>query len=237
MKTIIITGASGGIGSAISKKLDKTTNNLILIYNKNKPNVTQLKNASVKTLKCDLTNTEQITAIVSQIIKDYKKIDVLINCAGISHFRQIQDTTEMDYYNVFDTNLKSTIMLTAKVSKFMISEQKGAIINISSMWGCVGASLESLYSASKAAINNLTLSLAKELGPSNITVNTICPGLIDTKMNYNLSNETIQEIINNTPIGRIGKPEDVANLVEFLISEKASFITGQIIKVDGGFSL
>ena len=105
------------------------------------------------------------------------------------------------------------------------------------MWGNVGASMESLYSASKAAINKLTLSLAKELGPSNINVNAICPGLINTKMNKNLTKETIDDIINNTPLGRIGSPKDVANLVEFLISEKANFITGQIITIDGGFTL
>ena len=128
-------------------------------------------------------------------------------------------------------------MLTAKVSKHMISEKFGKIINISSMWGVVGSSMESLYSASKAAINNLTLSLAKELGPSNINVNAICPGLIDTKMNKNLTKETIDEIVNNTPLGRIGKPEDVANLTEFLLSEKANFITGQIITIDGGLTL
>ena len=161
----------------------------------------------------------------------------MINCAGKSKFQQIQDTTEKDFYEIIDNNLKSTIMLTSAVSKHMISEQNGKIINISSMWGKVGASMESLYSASKGAINTFTLALAKELGPSNITVNAICPGLIDTKMNNNLSKETIQEIVDNTPVGRIGKPKDVATLTEFLISEKANFITGQIISVDGGFSL
>ena len=105
------------------------------------------------------------------------------------------------------------------------------------MWGNVGSSMESLYSASKGAINTLTLALAKELGPSNIRVNAICPGLIDTKMNQNLSKETIKEIVDNTPIRRIGNAKDVANLVDFLLSEKSSFITGQIISVDGGFSL
>ena len=129
------------------------------------------------------------------------------------------------------------MLLTAHISKNMISNQSGKIVNISSMWGTVGSSMESLYSASKGAINTLTLSLAKELGPSNITVNSICPGLIDTKMNDSLSEETIKSIIDNTPLGRIGTPKDVANLVDFLISEKANFITGQIITIDGGFTL
>ena len=237
MKTIIITGASGGIGFEIAKTLAKEKNNLILIYNSHKPDVKTFKNCNVKLFQCNLTKEREIKLLIEQIIKEYKKIDVLINCAGISKFQQIQDTTESDYFDIFDNNLKSTILTTAAVSKHMISEQKGNILNISSMWGVVGASMESLYSASKAAINNLTLSLAKELGPSHINVNAICPGLIDTKMNKNLTKEAIQTIVDNTPLSRIGTPKDVANLVEFLISEKANFITGQIITIDGGFTL
>ena len=237
MKTIIITGASGGIGSEIAHQLDDINNHLILICNNNDVKIDNIKKANFTIFKCDLTNTNQINSMVNNVISKHKKIDVLINCAGISKFQQIQDTTENDYNEIFNNNLKSTIMLTAAVSKYMISEQYGRIINISSMWGVVGASMESLYSASKGAINTFTLSLAKELGPSNITVNAICPGLINTKMNKTLSEETIKEIVDNTPLNKIGKPEDVANLVEFLISEKANFITGQIITVDGGFSL
>lgn len=237
MKTIIITGASGGIGSEIAHQLDDINNHLILICNNNDVKIDNIKKANFTIFKCDLTNTNQINSMVNNVISKHKKIDVLINCAGISKFQQIQDTTENDYNEIFNNNLKSTIMLTAAVSKYMISEQYGRIINISSMWGVVGASMESLYSASKGAINTFTLSLAKELGPSNITVNAICPGLINTKMNKTLSEETIKEIVDNTPLNKIGKPEDIANLVEFLISEKANFITGQIITVDGGFSL
>ena len=241
MKTILITGASGGIGSEIAKKFAKSNNNIILVYNKNKKTVKNMKqtfkNCHLEIFQCDLKNTEQINAMVTKIIKNHKKIDCLINCAGISKYQQIQDTTDADYYEVFDTNLKSTIMLTSAVSKHMISEHYGKIVNISSMWGVVGASMESLYSASKGAINNLTRSLAKELGPSNINVNAICPGLIDTKMNKALSPETIIDLVDNTPLTRIGQPADIANAVEFLCSDKANFITGQILTIDGGFSL
>lgn len=238
MKTILITGASGGIGAEIAKTLAKKSNNLILVYNNHKPNIAEFKTrCCVDLFQCDLTNTDAIKNMVDKIIKKHKKIDVLINCAGISKFQQIQDSTDKDFYDIINNNLKSTIMFTAAVSKHMISEQYGKIVNISSMWGKVGASMESLYSASKGAINTFTLALAKELGPSNINVNAICPGLIDTKMNNNLSKETIQEIVDNTPIGRIGKAKYVASLTEFLISDKADFITGQIISVDGGFSL
>ena len=242
MKTFLITGASGGIGSSIAKTLAKKGNKLILVYNTNKKAIEQLeKNLSTKCEvfihKCDLTNELEIKSMVQNIIKSHKKIDCLINCAGIAHFEQIQDTTNQSFYKVIDNNLKSVVLLTASVSKHMISEKSGKIINISSMWGVVGSSMESLYSASKGAINALTLSLAKELGPSNITVNAICPGLIDTKMNKSLSQETINNVVEETPLQRIGKPQDVANLVEFLSSDKSNFITGQIITVDGGFSL
>lgn len=242
MKTILITGASGGIGSAIAKKLANSETNLILIYNKSERNIKKLKQelekiCPVQIFQSDLTKEKEIKNMIDNIIKTQKKIDVLINACGISHFQQIQDTTEKDFYKVIDNNLKSYVLTTAIVSKHMIHEQNGKIINISSMWGNVGASMESLYSLTKGAINNLTLSLAKELGPSNITVNAICPGLIDTKMNKNLDKSTIEEIVNNTPIPRIGKPEDVASLVKFLSSEDANFITGQIITIDGGYSL
>jgi len=242
MKTFLITGASGGIGSAIAKILAKKNNKLILIYNNSAEEINNLKNelstiCEVDVYKCNLTNEEEIQTLVADIVKHHQKIDCLINCAGVSLFEQIQDTTSSSFDYVLNNNLKSTVLLTSKVSKHMISEQSGRIINISSMWGVVGSSMESLYSASKGAINALTLSLAKELGPSNITVNAICPGLINTKMNKNLSTETINSIVEETPLNRIGTPEDVANLVEFLSSDKASFITGQIITVDGGFTL
>lgn len=235
MKNILITGASGGIGTAIAKSFNTKENNLILIYNQNKPQIKESSN--VVWFQCDLTKTEQVKQLVDKIIKQYKKIDVLINCAGVSEFALIQDTTDESFYRIVDNNIKSTVSITSIVSKYMISEKFGKIVNISSIWGVVGASMESLYSLSKGAINTLTLSLAKELGPSNINVNAVCPGLIETKMNNNLTNETINEIISSTPIRRIGKPEDVANLVKFLCSEEASFITGQIITIDGGLTL
>ena len=241
MKTILITGASGGIGSEIAKKFAKSNNTVILVYNKNKKILQNMKqsftNCKLEIFQCDLTDTDQINAMVAKVIKNHSKIDCLVNCAGISKFQQIQDTTEKDFYEIFDTNVKSTTMLTAAVSKYMIAEQSGKIVNISSMWGVVGASMESLYSASKGAINSLTRALAKELGPSNINVNAVCPGFIDTKMNKNLSAETVINLVEETPISRIGQAGDVANIVEFLCSEKANFITGQVITVDGGLSL
>ena len=242
MKTIIITGASGDIGSEIASALAENGNNLVLIHKSNKQGVNNLINnisgkCDFSVFQCDLAKENEIENVVKQTIEKYGKIDCLINCAGISYFEQIQDTTTKSYNHVFDSNFKSTLLTIAKVSKNMIANRSGKIINISSMWGVVGASVESLYSASKAAINNLTLSLAKELGPSNITINTICPGLINTKMNGNLSEEDKAEIIFNTPLRRIGTTKDVANLVEFLVGEKSNFLTGQIITLDGGLTL
>ena len=240
MKTIIITGASGGIGAEIAKKLDKPENRLVLVYNKGLTEIDKLT-ANIRTehsvYQCDLTYENAIRNMVNHVLIKYKKIDVLINCAGVSLLQQIQDTTEKDFDFVINNNLKSIILTTAIVSKNMISNQAGNIVNISSMWGKVGASMESLYSASKGAINSFTLSLAKELGPSNIRVNAICPGLINTKMNASITQESLDEIVEATPLRRIGDPKDVANLVEFLTNEDSNFITGQIITIDGGFSL
>ena len=242
MKTIIITGASGGIGGAIATSLAEKNTNLILTYNTHKKSVDELKKklstkCNVVVCKCNLANEEEVKTLVENTIKKFKEIDILVNCAGVSQFKQIQDISTEDYNLIMQNNFLSTLLATKYVSKNMISNKKGKIINISSMWGVVGASMESLYSASKGAINTLTLSLAKELGPSNINVNAVCPGLIDTKMNSTLTNEDKNSIIESTPLNRIGKPEDVANLVKFLISEKASFITGQIITIDGGLTL
>lgn len=239
MKNILITGASGDIGLAIAKQLAK--NRLFLIYNNNEKPLKELQNklkgCEIEIYKCDLTNTNNVKFLVDEIIAKHKKIDCLINCAGVSINKLIQDCTEADYDYILNNNFKSVVNTTKFVAKHMISEKYGRIVNISSIWGVVGASMESLYSASKGAINSFTLSLAKELGFSGITVNAVCPGFIDTKMNKMYSKPDIAEIVDETPMSRIGKPKDVANLVEFLVSDKASFITGQIIRVDGGWTL
>ncbi len=242
MKTVLISGASGDIGSEIARTFGKKKYRVLLIYNTNVKQAKSLKHelsnkCELEIYKCDLRVDHAVKTLVDSIIQQYKKIDCLINSAGISHFNLIQDETEEDFNNVFNTNVKSTFLLTKYVSKYMIGEKYGRIVNISSMWGKVGSSMESLYSASKGAINTLTLSLAKELGPSGITVNAICPGLIESKMNAHLDKSTLSEIISATPISRIGKPSDVANLTLFLCSDNASFITGQLITVDGGYTL
>ncbi|MBR1987968.1 MAG: SDR family oxidoreductase [Clostridia bacterium] len=242
MKNIIITGASGGIGSEIARTLAGHNTRLILIYNRHLRDADKLRDelssrCEVSIFKCNLTDSKEISIVANQILNQYKTIDCLINCAGVSLSQQIQDITDPDYAFIMDNNFKSCVMMTKFISKNMITNKSGKIINISSIWGKVGASMESLYSASKGAINAFTLSLAKELGPSNITVNAVCPGLIDTSMNAEYSHKDLQDIIDSTPISRIGKPKDIANLVAFLCSDESDFITGQIITVDGGLTL
>lgn len=242
MKNILITGASGGIGGEIARHFSALGYRLILVYNKNKQAIDKLSDelsliCEVAVYQCDLTQENKVKIMVADIVKRFRRIDCVVNCAGVSQIKQIQDVQETDFDFVFNNNVKSAVFVLKYVVPNMVSAKQGKIINISSMWGTVGASTESIYSASKGAINSLTLSLAKELGPSNITVNAICPGLIDTKMNKHLSKAEKQELISSTPLNRIGKPSDVANAVEFLCGDKASFITGQILTIDGGFTL
>lgn len=233
MKNVLITGASGGIGRVLVNHFLSAGYFVIGVYH----NQRMQKKAGVEYFSCDLTHEKEVENLVGEVIKKYHHIDCLVNCAGVSQFKQIQDVSEEDYDFILNSNLKSAVFVTKHVAKNMISAQTGKIINISSMWGNVGASVESIYSASKGAINSLTLSLAKELAPSGITVNAVCPGLIDTKMNSTLSKRAKQDLISSTPLGRIGTAEDVANAVDFLASEKADFITGQLLTVDGGLSL
>lgn len=242
MKNILITGASGGIGSEIARHFSVLGYRLLLVYNKNKVDIEKLSNelssiTEVVVYQCDLSNESAVKTMVADIIDRFKRIDCLVNSAGVAQIKQIQDVEETDFDYIFNNNVKSMVFVLKYVVPHMVSEKAGKIVNISSMWGSVGASMESLYSASKGAINSLTLSLAKELGPSNITVNAICPGLINTKMNSNLNKQDVEAIVEATPLNRIGEPKDVANAVEFLLDERANFITGQIITVDGGFTL
>ncbi len=241
MKTVLITGASGGIGSAIAKKFAYLGYATLLVYNKDKKSIDildkELKSYPHSIYKCDLIVDSEVRKMIDDIIEKYGHIDCLVNCAGVSRSSLIQDCTDEDYSFIFDSNVRTCVQTTKYVSKHMIRAKYGKIVNVSSMWGKVGSSMESLYSASKGALDSLTLSLAKELGPSGINVNAVLPGLIDTKMNSGYSHDEIASIVSDTPLNRIGEPMDVANLVAFLCSDEASFITGQLITIDGGLTL
>ncbi|MBE7076395.1 MAG: SDR family oxidoreductase [Clostridiales bacterium] len=236
MKTVIISGANGGIGIEIAKTLMQKGYFAVLLYHKNKNEIKKL-NGNFLAVKCDVTNEQDIENLVNSLKTQNINVTHLVNCAGVSKFNLIQDVTFKEMQHLINVNLVGTMLLTKHISKIMISNKKGNIINISSIWGVVGSSMESVYSATKGGINSFTLALAKELGPSNINVNAVCPGLIKTPMNESLSEDTINSIIEETPIKRMGEPIDVANLVNFLASDEASFITGQIITIDGGLTL
>lgn len=241
---VLITGATGGIGEAIAKAFAEKGYNLALQYNKSEYKASEIKNELEKTygikaltIKADLTKNEEIEALVKKALSEFGTVDVLINNAGIAHQELFQLCSDEKAKEIFDVNIMSAMKLTKEILPTMIKNHRGRIINISSMWGICGASCEVHYSASKSALIGFTKALSKEVGPSGITVNCICPGFIDTKMNAHLSEEDVKEIVDCTPMMRKGTGEDVAYLCEFLASDKASFITGQVISVDGGYSV
>lgn len=240
-KTVIVTGAAGGIGSAIASVFALNGYNTVINYNKSEADALSLcsqlsaKGASVVAFKADVSDSAQANALAEFAKKQLGGADILVNNAGIAQQKLFTDITDEDFDRMFSINVKSVFNCCRAVLPYMIHEKYGRIINISSMWGICGASCEVHYSASKAAVIGLTKALAKEVGPSGITVNCVAPGLIDTKMNGNLSEETIKELCEETPVSRIGTPEDVAKTVFFLAGEDSSFITGQVLGVDGGF--
>ncbi|WP_297813436.1 elongation factor P 5-aminopentanone reductase [uncultured Finegoldia sp.] len=242
MKTILITGASGGIGQGICKMLENHPEYRVVVHyftNQKKAEkiVDNIREKGIDAISycCDLRNFEDCKKMFQYIRKKFNSVDVLINNAGIASLSQFQDIKIEDWYNMFDVNVHGTYHITKLALEDMLDKKDGNIINIASIWGIVGASMESNYSATKAAIIGLTKSLAKEFGYSNIKINAIAPGAIDTNMLSEISKEDLEYVVEETPMGRLGKPEDIANIVEFLISDKNSFMTGQIISPNGGF--
>ena len=239
-KIAFVTGGSQGIGAATSSLLADNGYCVVIGYKSHKAEAEELaaniisRGGSAYALRCDVTSEEEIVNAVIYA-ESLGELDLVVNCAGIVGSGQIQDISAEQWHRVFSTNTRGTALVCREAAKWMISRHHGSIINISSIWGQFGASCESVYAASKAAVIGLTTSLAKELGPSGITVNCVAPGVIDTAMNNCYSPEEMAALAEQTPLGRIGKPEEVAEAVLFL--SKASFITGQILTVDGGFTL
>lgn len=238
-KIAIITGASRGIGREIAKQLAKSQIQVIANYNHSEKEAIQLKqelekeNIIIDIVKADISKREEAQRLVEFVLKKYHKVDILINNAGISEYKIFTDETDEDWNRVINTNLYSAFIMSQEVIPSMVHHKNGCIINISSIWGMVGSSLEVLYSISKAGMNGMTKALAKELGPSNIRVNAIAPGAINTAMNANLSREELKQLEEDTPLGRIGTPEDIAKCVTWLVED--TFTTGQVISVNGGW--
>lgn len=240
-KVVLITGASKGIGREIAKKLAEKGFRVIANYNKSEDNILELKKelsekkVDIDIFKADVSKRSEAKALVEYTINKYEKIDVLINNAGISQFKEFTQITDEDWNNMLNTNLNSVFYMTQEVCKNMIYNKNGCIINISSIWGLVGASCEAHYSVSKAGIDALTKSLAKELGPSNIRVNSIAPGIINTDMNKNLSQTEIDNIKEEIPLEKIGNTIDIERCIEWLIEDE--YTTGQIISINGGWAI
>ena len=238
-KVIIVTGASRGIGREIAKTLAENDYKVIANYNNSLHAAEDLQNElrkegkEIDLFKADVSKRNEVKALVNFALDKYGKIDVLINNAGISSEELFTEISDDEWNNVINTNLYSAFCMSQEVCKNMISNKSGLIINISSVWGLVGASCESLYSISKAGLDAMTKSLAKELGPSNIRVNSIAPGFINTDMNRVYSEDDIDSIKNETPLGKIGSCSDIAKCVNWLIEDE--FTTGQIISINGGW--
>lgn len=236
---VLVTGGSKGIGAATVKYLAENGYQVILNYNKSENSANEIKkelkekNINIDIIKADVSNKEEIDLMINEIIKKYHKIDALINNAGISQEKPFLDLNDDEWNNIMNINLNSVYYCTKAVLPHMLNKKDGCIINISSIWGVTGASCEVAYSTTKAAIDGLTKSLAKEMGPSNIRINSIAPGIIDTDMNKNLSKEDIKNIKEEIPLNKIGRPEDIAKCVKWLIED--NYTTGQVININGGW--
>jgi 3-oxoacyl-[acyl-carrier protein] reductase len=236
MKTVLITGGSRGIGSELVRHFARNGYSVAFTY---KSSVNEAQALASETgalaIRADSACECEVTAAVKTAIESLGGIDCLINNAAISSFSLFTDITLEEWNNMVSVNLTGAFLYSKGVIPDMLKRKQGRIINITSMWGLVGSSCEVHYSATKAALIGMTKALAKELGPSGITVNAIAPGVINTEMNSKLSDEDKAALVNDTPLMRIGEPSDVAEAAFFLAGEGASFITGEVLNVSGGY--
>ena len=239
-KTVLVTGASRGIGKAIAIKFAKKGYNVVINCLHSEERLLQTKKElesyqiSCLAYMGDMGDMEQCRILFDQIRKQFGTLDVLVNNAGISYIGLLQDMSTESWDRIIRTNLTSVFNCCKLAVPGMVEKKQGKIINISSVWGVSGASCEVAYSATKGGINAFTKALAKELGPSHITVNCVAPGVIDTEMNGGLDSEALAALAEETPLGRIGTAEEVAESVWFLAGGGAPFLTGQVIQPNGG---
>jgi 3-oxoacyl-[acyl-carrier protein] reductase len=240
-KTVLITGASRGIGKAMAVLFAIKGYKVFINYNHSENEAHELynrlmeKGISIALFKADVSKREQVDAMVENCVSRFGKVEILINNAGISHQKMFTDISGQEWDEMINVNLKGVFNCSQSVLEYMLRQKKGKIINISSVWGMVGAACEVHYSAAKAGVIGFTKALAKELGPSNIQVNCIAPGIIKTDMINSFSEEELNELKEATPLMKLGKSEDIAACALFLASENADFITGQVISPNGGF--
>ena len=238
-QVILVTGGSRGIGANIVQELSKQGYTVIMNYNKSEEQANKIKNElgnngiHIDIVKADISKRNEVKNLINFIIEKYEHIDVVINNAGISQIKLFTEITDEDWNKMLQTNLTSAFYVTQEAVPSMIQQKSGCIINISSVWGIVGASCEVHYSVAKAGLDGMTKALAKELGPSNIRVNSIAPGIINTEMNKELSEQELENIANEIPLEKIGYPHSITNCVKWLIED--DYTTGQIISVNGGW--
>lgn len=242
MKSVLVTGGARGIGAAVCVALAQQGYAVAINYNQSKDKAESLAKVIVEsyevpalTVKADVSDYQQVCDMVDFVNKSFGGIDVLVNNAGIAQQKLFTDISCDDWKSMMATNLDGVFYCSKEVLKGMISKKQGVIVNISSMWGQVGASCEVHYSAAKAGVIGLTKALAKEVGPSNVRVNCIAPGVITTDMVSYFSTEDMNALKEETPLQKLGTPKNIADAVSFLVSSKADFITGQVFGVNGGF--
>lgn len=233
MSVVLITGGTGAIGEALVREFAKT-DDVILTYNRNQERARELMGNNILCAPMDIADVGSVEETIGNVLREFSRIDILVNNAGISLIKPFLDTTVEEWRRMIDVDLTGVFNVTKAVAAEMVRRKSGAVINVSSVWGVHGASCETAYSAAKAGVIGFTKALAKELGPSGITVNAVAPGVIDSPMNTaHLSFEELRELAEETPLERLGKTSEVAKAVRALAENR--FITGQVLGVDGGF--
>lgn len=232
-KTVVITGGTRGIGEACVRLFSKNMNVAFFYLNSDERAISLERETSAVGYKVDVSDRESVRNAIKQVYERFGSIDVLVNNAGVDMYGTFQDVSEDEIKRLYDVNLFGALNCAREVVPYMVNQKSGAIVNVSSVWGRLGGSYEVDYSTSKGALITFTKALAKELGPSGVRVNSVSPGMIDTDMNASLSDEEKRAFLDNTALGRIGNPNEVAKVIEFLANNDSSYVTGVDIAVDG----